>query len=155
MQHVKTADFKPFDAHDWRVGIVVAQFNQPITEQLAASALKRAGSYQLKPENITTVTVAGCVEIPLVLQQLARTKRYDALLALGCVVQGETPHFDYVCKFVTEGVLRVQLDEQIAVGFGVITCHNQAQAEARANLGDQFLDAALQQARSIRQLKKN
>jgi len=73
------------------------------------------------------------------------------LLALGCVVQGETPHFDYVCKFVTEGVLRVQLDEQIAIGFGVITCNNQAQAEARANLGDQFLDAVLQQARSIRQ----
>ncbi len=154
MQTAQTADFTSFNARDWQVGIVVAKFNRNITDSLLDSTLKRAKDYQLHPEQIDVFTVAGCVEIPLVLQQLARTRKYDALVALGCVVQGETPHFDYVCKFVTEGVLRVQLEEQIPVGFGILTSSSVAQAQARAQLGDQFLDAALQQAKIIKQLSK-
>ena len=110
MQHAKQADFKPFDAHDWKVGIVLAQFNKHITEEQYKSALIMAESYKIPFDNITTIRVAGAIEIPLALQKLAASGKYSALLTLGCIIQGETPHFDYVAKYVTEGILRVQLD---------------------------------------------
>ena len=149
MQQANRVDFAPFDASDWKIGIVVAQFNAHITEQLYTSAVKRAVLYQISPENITTIRVAGAVEIPLVLQNLAEQDSYRALLAIGCVIQGETPHFDYVCKFVTEGILRVQLDTSVPIGFGVLTCDSEAQAVARADIGGEHLDAALQLARIL------
>lgn len=152
MQKAEIANFTPFDASNWRVGIVVAQFNRDITDQLVDSALARAQEYKLDTSNLKIHKVAGSVEIPLILQQFALTKRYDALLALGCVIQGDTPHFDYVCKFVTEGVLRVQLDHNIPVGFGILTCNDLEQARSRQGLGGQFLDAALQQAQAIKNL---
>lgn len=149
MQHAQQADHKTFDASDWRIGIVVAQFNTGITDRLYQSALKRAAEYGIPETNISTIKVAGSVEIPLALQHLAMSGEYQALLAVGCVIKGDTPHFDYVCKFVTEGVLRVQLDHKIPVGFGVLTCNDQAQAESRANLGGDHLDAALQLAKAL------
>jgi 6,7-dimethyl-8-ribityllumazine synthase len=150
MQQTKRADFRPFDASDWNIGIVVAQFNQGITERLLAGAMKKAVDYHISSERITVIRVAGAVEIPLALQALAAQKKYDALLAVGCVINGATPHFDYVCKFVTEGVLRVQLDHSIAIGFGVLTCNDEAQAEERAGLGGEHLEAALQLAKAVR-----
>ena len=152
MQKAERADFAPFDAHNWRIALVVAQFNKQITGQLQASAIKRAADYNVPTKNIEVFPVAGAVEIPLVLQKLAASKKYDALLAVGCVINGETPHFDYVCKFVTEGVLRVQLDWKTPIGFGVLTCNNEAQAQARAHLGGEHLDAALQQAKLLRSI---
>ena len=150
MQTAKTATFKPFDAKDWKIGIVTAQFNTDITSQLQQSALERAAGYGITVENIEVIPVAGAVEIPLVLQSLAQSKKYNALLAIGCVIEGDTPHFDYVCKFVTEGILRVQLDNSMPVGFGVLTCHDHAQAESRAHLGAEHLDAVLHQAKAMR-----
>jgi 6,7-dimethyl-8-ribityllumazine synthase len=149
MQHAPQANNKPFDASKWRVGIVVARFNRQITDQLYAGALARAADYQLPATSIDTIKVAGAVEIPLALQHLAKAGRYNVLLAVGCVINGDTPHFDYVCKFVTEGVLRVQLDYDMPVGFGVLTCNNEEQAQARAHLGGEHLDAALQLAHSL------
>jgi 6,7-dimethyl-8-ribityllumazine synthase len=150
MQKANRADFVPFDASDWKIGIVVAQFNQHITERLYAGAVKRAADYRIAPENITAIKVAGALEIPLALQALAKRGGFDALLAVGCVINGATPHFEYVCKFVTEGILRVQLDSDMPIGFGVLTCNDEAQAEARAGLGGEHLDAVLQQAKEIR-----
>lgn len=138
-----------FDASDWKIGIVTAQFNSHITHELQASAIERAASYGISVDNITTVPVAGCAEIPLVLQHMAKHGGYAVLLAIGCVIKGDTPHFDYVCKFVTEGILRVQLDHTMPIGFGVLTCNDEAQAKARAHLGGEHLDAALHQARLI------
>lgn len=152
MQKAKQANFQPFNASAWRIGIVVAQFNQDITDELHQNALAQAANYDIPPENINSVKVAGSVEIPLALQQMAKSGRYKALLAIGCIVRGETPHFGYVCKFVTEGVLRVQLDEKIPIGFGVLTCNTKKQAEARAHLGGEFLDAVLHQAKTIDQI---
>jgi len=152
MQKAQKADFKPFDAHDWQIGIVVSQFNTHITGSLLEGALRRAADYRIPDTNITTCTVAGAIEIPLVLQKLATSGKYDALLAIGCVIKGDTPHFDYVCKFVTEGVLRVQLDTSTPIGMGVLTCNDEAQAVARANLGGEHLDAALQQARVLTEI---
>jgi 6,7-dimethyl-8-ribityllumazine synthase len=153
MQKAERGHFEAFDASDWRVGIVVANFNAGITDRLLESALERGKAYRLKPENIEVVRVAGSVEIPLVLKTLAQSGKFRALLAVGCVIRGETPHFDYVAKFVTEGLLKVQLKDQVPIGFGVLTCENQAQAEARAHLGGEHLDAVLQQARVIAGLK--
>jgi 6,7-dimethyl-8-ribityllumazine synthase len=136
-----------FDASSWRIGVVVAKFNSGITEKLLTSALTRAKDYHI--EQIDTVNVAGSIEIPLILDHMAKSGKYKALLAVGCVVQGETPHFDYVCKFVTEGILRVQLDRSMPIGFGVLTCRDMAQAEARSGLGGEHLDAVLQQARVL------
>ncbi len=155
MQKAKIADFKPFDATSWKIGVVVSQFNQDIPEALCDSLLARAQEYNLQPSNISVFRVAGSVEVPLVLQQLAISKQYDVLIALGCVIKGDTPHFDYVCKFVTEGVLRVQLDQNIPIGFGILTCNNYKEAEARRKLGGQFLDAAMQQANTIRNIQSS
>lgn len=149
MQKANRAEFAPFDASDWKIGIVVAQFNSDITEQLYGSALTRAADYEITPENITTLRVAGAVEIPLALQYLAEQEGYTALLAIGCVISGATPHFEYVCKFMTEGILRVELDTSVPIGFGVLTCATLAQAEERAHLGGEHLDAALQLARVL------
>jgi 6,7-dimethyl-8-ribityllumazine synthase len=149
MQMANQAEFRPFDASEWKIGVVVAQFNMHITDQLYGAALSRAAEYKIVPDNITTIRVAGAIEIPLALQMLAEQEGYRALLAIGCVINGETPHFDYICKFVTEGVLRVQLDNSVPIGFGVLTCQNDAQAKARANLGGDHLDAALQLAKAL------
>lgn len=149
MQQAKQMATEPFDASGWRLGIVVAAFNSEITEQLYQSALKRAADYGLKPTNIDTIKVAGSVELPLALQHLAETGKYRALLAIGCVIRGDTPHFDYVAKFATEGILRVQLDNKLPIGFGVLTVDDETQAKARAHLGGEHLDAAMQLARAL------
>lgn len=149
MQNTIKGETKVFNAKDWRIGIVTAQFNSHITGELQESAIQRAYEYRIGAPAIETVAVAGVVEIPLVLQQMARSKKYDVLLAIGCVVKGDTPHFDYVCKFVTEGILRVQLDESMPIGFGVLTCNTEAQAEERKHLGGEHLDAVMQQKHAM------
>ena len=148
-QTAQTAYFEPFDASTWRIGLVVAQFNTDITSQLQQSAIARAIDYGIKPDMIDVMSVAGAVEIPLVLQHMAKSGKYRALLAIGCVVRGDTPHFDYVCNFVNQGILRVQLDESMPIGFGVLTCNDDAQAKERAHLGSVHLDAVLQQAKLL------
>ncbi len=152
MQKTETGDFSPFDASDWKIGIVVAQFNRQITGALHKNALARAAEYQLKPENIITAEVAGSGEIPVVLQQMAESGDYQALLTIGCVIRGETAHFDYVCKFVTEGVLRVQLDYKQPIAFGVLMCNTEAEAQARTGLSANHLDAVMHQAKLLEQL---
>ncbi len=149
MQHAQQAEVQPFDASDWRIGIVVAQFNHQITDQLYETAITRAAEYQIAADTIDTVKVAGAVELPLALQHMAKTGKYKALLAIGCVINGATPHFVYVCQFATEGILRVQLDHNLPIGFGVLTCNDEAQAQERAGLGGDHLDAALQLAKAL------
>lgn len=125
----------PSSAAGSRWAIVVARFNGAITDALfqgAVEALVEAGA---RPEHIRAVTVPGAVELPLAARELAETSHYAGVVALGCVIRGETAHFDYVCDFATQGILRVQLDHSLPVGFGLITCDTLAQAEARAQLG--------------------
>lgn len=152
MQRIDKTSAETFDAKEWRIGIVTAEFNSDITDQLEKSAIDRAAEYTIKDDQIDVIKVAGAIEIPLVLQQMAISGKYDALLAIGCVIKGETPHFDYVCQFVTDGILRVQLDNSMPIGFGVLTCNTLDEAISRANLGADHLDAVLQQARAIKAL---
>lgn len=152
MQNAQTANDKPFDATTWRIGIVVSKFNSHITDQLYQSALARAHDYGISPQNIDTITVAGAIEIPLALQAMAQTKRYRALLAVGCVIRGATPHFDYVCRMAADGILAVQLKYDLPIAMGVLTCEDEAQAQERAHLGGEHLDAALQLAKSLAEI---
>lgn len=137
---------KGFDASRFKVGIVVSRFNQNITDRLLKSALTVLRQYKVKNKNIKVISVPGSVEIPLVLQKLARSKKYVCLVALGAVIKGETDHYTYVCKMVQEGALRVMLDYEIPVGFGVLTARTLAQAEKRVEISGHATVAALELA---------
>lgn len=139
-----------FDASDWQIGIAVAQFNWHITGAMLQSVLDRAQDYGIKTANIKIIEVGGSIEIPVALQKLATSGRYQALVAIGCVIRGETAHFDYVCKFVSEGILRVQLDHQMPIAFSILTCENEAQALARTKLSGEHLDSVLHLAKDLR-----
>jgi len=144
--------FEVFDASNYRVGIVVSQFNFTYTEAMLAYAKEALKDYSVPKENIVILRVAGSMETPVALQALAGKGNFDCLVAIGVIIRGETPHFDYVAKMVTEGVLRVGLDYKIPVGFGVITANNEEQVKARLHLGRGAVIAALHSAREIQKI---
>ena len=154
MQKVLKAQFKIFDAKKYRVGIVVAQFNRDVTDGLLASAQSKLKEYGVLVNNFSIHAVAGCVEIPVVLKALAEAGTYDCLVALGAIIRGDTAHFEYVCKIVSEGVLRVMIDYTLPVGFGVLTMENKEQALIRFHVGGEAVEAALQTARTVQDIKK-
>lgn len=142
-----------FDASDYKVGIVTAQFNTHITKpMLEACMTTLQGNFKVIEGNIKSVHVAGSADIPAVLEVMACDESYDALIALGAVIRGETAHFDYVSKLVTEGIREIQVKHGIAIGFGVIMCDTEAQAIARIGLGAEFAEAALTTAKAIKSL---
>ena len=118
------------DASGWSLGIVVSTWHEELTEALLASALRTANECGIPDP--TVVRVAGAVELPVIAQALAPL--HDAVVALGVVVRGGTPHFDYVCQAVTYGLTRVSLDERTPVGNGVLTTDTAEQARDRAGL---------------------
>jgi len=138
------------------LGIVVTRWHAEITDQLLERAL--AAAKESGVDEPVVVRVAGALEIPVVAQQLAR--KLDAVVALGLVVRGGTPHFDYVCDSVTAGLTRVALDESTPVGNGVLTCDTLEQAVDRSGLPDSHEDkgweatvAALDAALTLRDLR--
>ena len=149
MQNANSKKFDPFDASEYNVAIVRACFNDHITGKMLQSSLETLHEYKVSDDNISLFEVPGCVEIPVILKALADTDDFDAVIALGCVIKGETPHFDYVCKMVSEGVLRVSLDHTLPVGFGIATVNTEEQAKARESLGRDATVAALQSAKLI------
>ena len=152
-QEAKNKVFEKFMAPDWNVGIVVAGFNLDVTEKLLESSQGCLKDYGIKTENILVEYVTGCVEIPLILQKMAETKKYNALVSLGAIIRGDTAHFDFVAKAVTEGVMRVQMDSGVPVGFGVLTVDTKTQAEVRLHSGYGATEAALQSAKIIEKIK--
>lgn len=136
--------FAVFDASAYKVGIVCAQFNNDITDKILVSALSQLHEYQVDKENIDVFRVPGVVEIPVMLQTLTQKKKYDCLIAIGAVIKGATDHYDYVAKIVSEGVLRVMLDNNIPIGFGVLTTPNRELALARYSIGADAVVAVLQ-----------
>jgi 6,7-dimethyl-8-ribityllumazine synthase len=128
-----------------RFGIVVSRFNSFITERLLAAALdalSRAGS---KSENVDVVNVPGAFELPLAAKKLAAAGRYDALIAIGCVLRGETTHYDYVCSETARGLQLAQMDTGLPIIFCVLTCDTLEQAIDRAGLkgGNKGFEAGL------------
>ncbi len=133
---------------DIRVAILVAGFHRRIAENLVEGARARLAESGLAADRIDERWVPGAFELPLAAQAFARTGRYAAILCLGAVIRGETPHFDYVCDSAASGLLRVSLETGVPCTFGVLTTDTLAQAEARAggavgNKGDESSDAAI------------
>lgn len=126
----------PLDGKGLSVGIAATRWNSKITDQLLERALKAAADSGCA--DTTVVRVAGAIELPVVVQELAR--HHDAVVALGVVIRGGTPHFEYVCDSVTDGLTRVALDESTPVGNGVLTCNTEEQAVARAGWPDSVED---------------
>ena len=147
---------EPVDCSDLRVAVVAASWHTEVMDGLLAGAHRALEAHSVV--DATVVRVPGTFELPVVAQALA-AQGYDAVVALGVVIRGGTPHFEYVCSAATDGLTRVALDHTVAVGFGVLTCDTDAQALDRAGLegssedkGWEATAAALLTARTLTQL---
>ena len=147
-----------FDGRGLTIAIVAASFNQRIVSQLLEGALACLQGHGVDPGNTHVVRVPGAWEIPQGLEEVAALGKADALIALGAVVRGETPHFDYICAECSRGVGRVASKYRVPVAFGVLTCETSQQAEERAggklgNKGHEAALAALEMASLLQQLR--
>jgi len=147
---------QPQDASEVRVAIVASRWHEQVMDGLVAGAQRGCAAYQV--EDPFLVRVSGSFELPVMAQALA-VQGYDAVIALGVVIRGGTPHFDYVCSATTEGLLRVALDTSTPIGFGLLTCDTEEQALDRAGLegssedkGYEATAAALDSALSLRSI---
>ncbi|HWQ88892.1 MAG TPA: 6,7-dimethyl-8-ribityllumazine synthase [Desulfitobacteriaceae bacterium] len=143
-------------ANGLKFGLIAARFNEFITNKLVGGsidALRRHGAYE---DDIEIVWVPGAFEIPLIAQKMALTKRYDAIICLGAVIRGATPHFDYVSSEVSKGIANVGLQTGIPIIFGVLTTDNIEQAIERAGTkaGNKGFDAAVSAIELINLLKQ-
>lgn len=150
------------DAAGIRFGLVAARFNGIIVERLIAGAREFLLARGARDEDLLLVRVPGAWEIPAALDGLAgrgwRRGRVDALVALGAVIRGDTPHFEYICSECAAGCARVTARTGVPVGFGVLTCNNLEQARARSggcvgNKGEEAAEAALEMATLLRSLE--
>lgn len=119
-------------APDLRVAVVASRFHDAITERLLQGAIGHLETAGVGRERVLVVRVPGAFEIPVVAAALARSGSYQGVLALGCVVRGETPHFDHICRTVADGLQRTAIETGVPMVFGVLTTETVAQAEARA-----------------------
>ena len=139
-----------------KIGIVAARFNEFIVSKLVSGAQDCLYRHNVAKEDIELAWVPGAFEIPLVAQAMARTKKYDAIICLGCVIRGATSHYDYVCNEVSKGIAKVSLDENMPVMFGVVTTENIEQAIERAGTkaGNKGYDCALSAIEMINLMKQ-
>ena len=140
MQDADKGDSAELDGRDLRIGIVQARFNAALTAKLAESCLDELRRLGVNERHIRHVTVPGALEVPLALNALAESDDFDALVALGCIIRGETYHFELVANESGAGVTRVSLDHHLPIANAILTVENEAQAWARAE--DKGRDAA-------------
>ena len=148
---------RPVDCSDLKVAVVAASWHEQVMDGLVAGARRALADYQV--EDPTVVRVPGSFELPVVAAALAESG-YEAIVALGVVIRGGTPHFEYVCSAATDGLTRVSLDTGAALGFGLLTCDNEEQALDRAGLegssedkGYEATSAALVTASTLRSIR--
>ncbi len=120
------------DAADARLAIVVSRWNSPITDKLLEGALRALGRQGINQQELTILRVPGAFELPLAAKRVAAGDGIEGVICLGCVIRGDTPHFDYVCSECTRGLGQVALDTGLPLGFGVLTCDDIDQARLRA-----------------------
>jgi len=147
-----------YDATGLRFGIVVARFNKFVTSKLLSSCIEGLSKHGVKANDIEAVRVPGAFEIPLVARTMARTKRFDAVICLGAVIRGSTPHFDYISAEVSRGIGQAALDADVPIIFGVLTTHTIAQAIERSdptkfNRGGEAARSAIDMATVMRLLR--
>ena len=146
------------DATGLRIGLVASRFNEFITEQLVTGALTVLEKHGCQPENISLVKVPGAWELPIAAKALS--SRCDAIIALGAVVRGDTPHFEYVAGGAAHGLSRVSLETGVPIAFGVLTTNDMQQAMDRAggksgNKGAEAAEVAIELANLLKQLKED
>lgn len=142
---------------DLKIGIVVGRFNEFITSKLLSGTEDTLRRHGVKDADVSVAWVPGAFEIPLVAKKMASSNNYDAVITLGTVIRGSTPHFDYVCNEVSKGVASISLQENLPVIFGVLTTDNIEQAIERAgtkagNKGSEAAVSAIEMANLMRML---
>ena len=140
MQDADKGQAADLDGTDLRIGIVQARFNDKLTQTLAEACIAELVQLGVATKHIKHVTVPGALEVPLALNAMAASDRYDALVALGCIIRGETYHFELVSNESGSGVTRVALDHEIPIANAILTVENMDQAIARQT--DKGRDAA-------------
>lgn len=146
------------DGRGLRVGVVVARFNEKVTERLLAGALATLRNCGVADDAVVVVRTPGAFEAPLAAQAFAQKGTVDAVVCLGAVIRGETAHFDFVARAVTDGVRSVMLGYGIPVAFGILTTDTEAQAmersgEGRGNKGDEAVRTALEMVQLLRGIR--
>jgi 6,7-dimethyl-8-ribityllumazine synthase len=141
-----------------KFGIVVSRFNEFITQKLLDGAIDTLLRHDVENDNIDVIWVPGAFEIPTITKKLILTKKYDALICLGAIIQGDTPHYEYIAAEVTKGIAQVSLETNVPVAFGILTTDNLEQAIERAgtksgNKGKQAAEAVLEMVNLISQIK--
>ena len=144
-----------FNGEGIKIAIVAARFHEFITSKLIGGAEDILRRHNVEDDNINLFWVPGAFEIPLIAQKLAKSKKYDAVITLGAVIKGSTPHFDYVCAEVSKGVAHVSLESEIPVIFGVLTTNSIEEAIERAGTkaGNKGADAAMTAIEMINLIK--
>lgn len=135
------------------VGVVVGRFNGEITSRLLASALAALDEAGVARDAVTVMPVPGAFELPLAAMALAKTRRYACIVALGCIIRGETPHFDYIASEAASGLQLAAIETGVPVAFGVLTTDTAEQAEARVDKGAEAVHTALEMADAFAQLR--
>ena len=154
----ETGSQQEFSALGLRFGIVVADWNHEVTDKLEEGAYQTLLKHQASEQDIITRRVPGSIELTLGAQLMAEHLEVDAVICLGCVIQGETRHFDYVCESVTQGITQLNIQYKMPFIYGILTTENQRQALDRAggkhgNKGDEAAVAAIKMARMKKDLR--
>lgn len=145
-------------SQDIKVGIVAARFNEFIVSKLLSGCEDHLLRHGVKPDDISVAWVPGAFEIPLIVSKMAKSGKFDAVIALGAVIRGSTSHYDYVCNEVSKGIAAVALESSIPVMFGVLTTDSIEQAIERAgtkagNKGSECAQGAIEMVNLIRALE--
>ncbi|SFL01880.1 6,7-dimethyl-8-ribityllumazine synthase [Lachnospiraceae bacterium KH1T2] len=145
MSEINVVEGKLVAPEGMKVGIVASRFNEVIVNKLLGGAIDGLVRHGVEKGNITAAWVPGAFEIPLIAKKMAKSGKYDAVIALGTVIRGQTSHYDYVCNEVSKGVAAVSLETEVPVMFGIVTTENLEQAIARAGAhsGNKGYDCAL------------
>ena len=142
------------DARGLRIALVAARFNAPLVERMLAGARAAWARHGGAPQDLEVFRVPGAFELPLACRQAAWSGRYAAVVALGCVIRGDTPHFDYVAGQCAQGLMQAGLETGLPVVFGVLTVEDEAQAleradAARLDKGGEAVESAIETARAL------
>ena len=146
------------DASDLRVAVIVARFNTHVTSRLLEGCIEELASHGLERRKVQQIEVPGCFELPLAAKQLAVNRRFDAIICLGAIIRGGTPHFEYVSSATAQGLQQAALDTGVPMVFGVLTTDTEEQAMERAGggEGDKGREAALtaiEMAHTMREMR--
>ena len=156
----KFPGFEPADLPETaRVAIVAARFNTDIVDELLTGCMRRLGELGIEGSRVEIHRVPGAFELPVAAKMLAKSKRFSSIVCLGCIVRGDTPHFDYVAGEAARGIQQVALDDELPVIFGVLTTDNEEQARQRiggthGHYGERAAEAAAEMMALMLRIKR-